>query len=354
MELSQSTMEPKKLLLAGSHAGSTAVAVIEEIQKRNLNLEIHWVGMEYKNLTKLGVIFHSLESGKIENKFTKNTIPSFLRIPKSFLRGLSLVKEIRPDLTFSFGSSAGAIVSFWSSFLNIPVIIHEQTATAGRANIVSSYFAKLILISREESSKFFNKLKTRLVGNPINSEILKYINNKKNLRVKSILITGGSRGSTWLNDAVLPILPSLLQKYFVMHQTGEGKMKEFESIKNEKYFCFEQTDSKNMAEILSKSDIVISRAGANTVWELIALKKPSILIPIPWTYNDEQTENAKYMENLGLAHILMQKELSPQKLLLEIEKLIEDYPHILKSAEDVVSPDINASEKIVDVLEEYI
>ena len=364
MGLSQNTMEPKKLLLAGSHAGSTAVAIIEEIKKRNMNCEIHWVGMEYKNLTKLGVIFHSLESGKIENKFTKNTIPSFFRIPKSFIRGLGLVKEIKPDLTFSFGSAAGAIVSFWSSFLNIPVIIHEQTAVAGRANIISSYFAKQILISRESSSIYFNKHKTKLVGNPLNSEVLRYSSAmneqatlikhsdlQKNTHVKSILITGGSRGSFWINDAIKPILPRLLDKYFVIHQTGEGKMKEFESIKNEKYFCFEQTDPKNMAEILSKSDIVISRAGANTVWELIALKKPSILIPIPWTYNDEQTENAKYMKNLGLAHILMQKELSPQKLLLEIEKLIEDYPHILKSTEDVISPDINASEKIVDILE---
>lgn len=347
-------MTPKKLLLAGSHAGSTAIAVIEEIKKRNLDWEIHWIGMEYKNLTNLGIIFHNLESGKIENKFTKNTITSFLKIPNSFFKGRKLVNEINPDLTLSFGSAAGAIVSFWSSFKSIPVIIHEQTSVAGRANIVSSYFAKLILITRESSAHFFNKNKTKLVGNPLNKEIRKYVGLEKNTRVKSVLITGGSRGSTWINDAVKPILPKLLEKYYVIHQTGEANLEQFSSIKDEKYFTFGQTDPKNMAEILSKSDIVISRAGANTCWELLALKKPSILIPIPWSYNDEQNENAKYMESLGLAKILPQKELTPQRLYAEIEILIEQYRSILKKTENVESEDLEASEKIVDILEDEI
>ncbi len=347
-------MQPKKLLLAGSHAGSTAIAIIEEIKKRNLDWEIHWVGMEYKNLTNLDIIFHNLESGKIENKFTKNTITSFLKIPISFLRGKKLINEIGPDLVLSFGSSAGAISSFWSSFAGIPVFIHEQTSTAGRANIISSYFCKKILISRESSSRFFNKNKTVLVGNPLSKEILKYLDLTRNVRVKSIFITGGSRGSKWINDAIKPILSRLFERYFVMHQTGEKNLNEFSEIKSDKYFAFGQTDSKNMAEILSKSDIVIGRAGANTCWELMAIKRPSILIPIPWSYNDEQNENAKYMEELGLARIINQKELTPQRLLAEIDILIGEYPAIIKKTKDIISPDLEASEKVVDILETYL
>ncbi|MFA6073919.1 MAG: UDP-N-acetylglucosamine--N-acetylmuramyl-(pentapeptide) pyrophosphoryl-undecaprenol N-acetylglucosamine transferase [Candidatus Woesearchaeota archaeon] len=345
-------MERKKLLLAGSHAGSTAIAVIEEIRKRNLPYEIHWLGMEYKNLLNIGVIFHHLDSGKIENKATKHTISSLLKIPFGIYKSRKLVKEINPDLVLSFGSAAGALVSFWANMLKIPVIIHEQTATAGRANIFSSYFAKLVLISRESSSTFFNKHKTKLVGNPINNNIIGNIKNEVRSKVKTILVTGGSRGSTWINDALKPILPQLLQKYYVVHQTGSGKLSD--KIKNNKYFAFEQTNPKNMAEILTKSDIVIARAGANTVSELIALKKPSILIPIPWTYNNEQTENAKYMESLGLARILTQKELTAQKLLSEINKLVDNYSTIIKNSVDVVSPDLLASEKIVDILEDEI
>ena len=360
-------MQPKKLLLAGSHAGSTAIAVIEEIKKRKLDYEIHWIGkqfasegssfetLEYKNLSKYGVIFHHLESGKIQTKFTKYTIPALLKIPVGLFNGYKLVKEIKPDLILSFGSAAGAVSAFWSNIMGIPVLIHEQTATAGRANIISSYFAKKILISRDTSIPFFNKNKTNLVGNPTNSVIIKNaIYQKRNSRVKSILVTGGSRGSTWINDAIKPILPRLLEKYFVIHQTGDADIHKFSDIKNPKYFTFGQTDPANMAEVITKSDIVISRSGANTITELIVLKKPSILIPISWTYNDEATENAKYMEGLGLAKILPQKELSPQRLLTEIEILIEDYPKILKQTEDIVSPDIHASENVVDVVEENI
>lgn len=356
----------KKLLLAGSHAGSTAIAVIEEIKKRNLNWEIHWIGkkyaeegkttetLEYKNLSKYGVIFHNLESGKIQTKFTRYTIPALFKIPAGFIKGYKLVKEINPDLTLSFGSAAGAISAFWSSFRNIPVILHEQTASAGRANIISSYFAKTILISRESSGVFFNKNKTKLVGNPINKEIQKYIGIKRSSRARSILITGGSRGSKWINDAIKPILPRLLDRFYVIHQTGESNLEEFSKIENSKYFAFGQTDPKNMAEIFAKSDIVISRSGANTCWEILLLKKPSILIPIPWTYNDEATENAKYLESLGLSRILPQKELTPHRLYAEIEKLIEEYPNVLKKTESIESPDVFASEKIVDILQEQI
>jgi UDP-N-acetylglucosamine--N-acetylmuramyl-(pentapeptide) pyrophosphoryl-undecaprenol N-acetylglucosamine transferase len=153
---------------------------------------------------------------------------------------------------------------------------------------------------------------------------------------------------------IKPLLPRLLERFYVIHQTGESNLEEFKTIKNERYFVFGQTDPKNMAEILAKSDIVISRSGANTCWELMLLKKPSILIPIPWTYNDEATENAKYLEKVGLSRIILQKELSPQRLNAEIEILIDEYPSVIKKTNDLISPDIDASEKIVDILEENI
>lgn len=362
----------KKLLLTGSHAGSTAIAVIEEIQKRKLKYEIHWIGkkyaeegkdtktLEYNNLIKYGVIFHNLETGKIQTKFTRHTIPALFRIPFGFIKGYKLVKSINPDLTLSFGSSAGAISSFWSNFLGIPVVVHEQTASAGRSNIVSSYFAKKILLARESSIQFFNKLKVEVVGNPINKNIRSFIGQPRSARVKSILVTGGSRGSTWLNDAIFPLLPQLLNKYYVIHQVGEGNINDIQSkiklndSQKEKYLYFGQIDPKHMAEVFSKADIVISRSGANTTSEILALKKPSILIPIPWTYNDEQQKNAEYLVNFGLSVILPQKDLSPQKLLSSINKLIDDYPLILKKTEDITSPDLTATEKIVDVIEEFL
>lgn len=347
-------MQQKKLLLAGSHAETTALAVVQEIVKRKLNWEIHWIGEENKNLFNFAVINHQFKSGKIENKFTRNTLSKLFKIPLDFIKGRKLIKEINPDLTLSFGSSAGAIFSFWSYFFDIPVIVHEQTASAGRANIVSSYFAQKILISRESSVKFFNKYKTELVGNPLNAEINKYINLQRKRQIKSILITGGSRGSSWINDAIEPLLPRLLNKYIIFHQSGEKDIDKFKKIKNSKYFPFAKAGAKEMIEVMSKSDFVISRAGANTTAELIALKKPAILIPIPWVFNDEQQKNAEFMQSLGLAQILNQKNLNPQKLLAEIDSLIENYSSILKQTENIVSPDLHASEKVVEILESYL
>lgn len=359
-------MKPKKLLLAGSHGATTGLAIIEEIKSRNLDWKISWVGrkhagernnnhsLEFKIFPKLGVKFSHLNSGKIENKFTRYTIPALLKIPFGFIQALVLLLKIRPNLTLSLGGASGSLISFWSWVLKIPVIIHEQTASAGRANLFSAKFAKKIAISRESSEKYFPANKVMLTGNPISKNIINLINKPKNSEVKTILITGGSRGSTWLNNAIKPILNDLLNKYYVIHQTGDDDLNSFKEIQNEKYLCVGQLEPDAWASILEKSDICVSRAGANSISELIALKKPSILIPIPWSYLNEQQKNAEYMENLGLARILPQKDLTSEKLESEINKLINDYSEVVEDTIDLVSPDINASEKLIDSLEKYI
>ncbi|AKM83639.1 hypothetical protein A2422_02075 [Candidatus Woesebacteria bacterium RIFOXYC1_FULL_31_51] len=359
-------MKLKKLLLAGSHGATTGLSIVEEIKTRNLDWDIYWVGrkhagernklesLEYKVLPKLGVKFYNLISGKIENRFTRYTILALLKIPFGFVQSLFLIIKIKPDLTLSLGGSSGSLVSFWSWVLKIPVIVHEQTSSAGRANIFSSKFAKKVAISRKTSEEYFPKEKLILTGNPINKNILEISKKTNSLEVKTILITGGSRGSSWLNNAVKPILESLLNKYFVIHQTGNEDFNKFKEIVNEKYLHIGQAEPSEWFSILEKSDIVISRAGANTVSELIALKRPSILVPIPWSYHNEQTENAKYMESLGLARILQQDKLTPEKLEEEISKLISDYPEIIKNTINLVSPDVFASKNLVDLIEDYI
>lgn len=356
----------KKLVLAGSHAATTAISVVEELKKRKLDLEIHFIGkkyasegsktfsLEFNSLPHYGVKFHNLESGKIQTKFTRHTIPALFKIPFGFFQSFFILKRINPDLVLSFGGAAGALVSFWAWVLKIPVILHEQTSTAGRANKFSSKFAKKIAVSRESSYKYFPKEKTVLTGNPINKEIVKLSFAKRRDEVKTILITGGSRGSTWINNAVKPILPRLLQKYFVIHQTGEADFDNFKDIKSERYLRIPQAGPNEWVKILEKSDLVVSRAGANTVSELIALKKPSILIPIYWSYLNEQNENALYMQSLGLATIIHQKQLGPERLLDEIVKMISNYMRIIRDTRRVVSKDLTASENLVDLLEENL
>lgn len=319
--------ESKVVVLTGGHAGSTADAVITEIKRRKLNWEIVWIGREHI-------------PGKIQTIFTKSSILDLLKIPVGFVKSLLMLLKIKPDLTLSFGASSGSLVSFASFLFGIPVIIHEQTACVGRGNKITSRFAKKIAISRESSRSFFPKEKLVLTGNPINPLFGK-IQNKNH--VKTIFITGGSRGSEKINETLIKILPRLTKRYKVIHQAGEAHA--------QKYEAYGKVD---MPKILAQSDIVVARAGANTVSELIAAKKPSILIPIPWSYMDEQTKNAEYVARLGFARILPQSELTPERLLAEIEKLVSDYPEVINKIKNVVSPDLNASKKLVDLLEKEI
>lgn len=343
-------MKPKRLLLAGSHAATPAYAITQEIKRRKLPWEIYFVGrrwafegkkietLEYLELPKLGVKFYPLESGKAQTKFTRYTIPALLKIPIGLIQSLILTLKIKPDLTLSFGGASGAWVSFWSWVLGIPILVHEQTAAAGRANIFSSRFAKKVMLSRQSSKQFFANKKVVLTGNPLTFEAVRAAKEKSRREVKTILVTGGSRGSTRINEAVSKILPRLERRYKVIHLTGEGKGR---------------LSIKEMTEAFRKADVVVGRAGANTVAEIIALKKPAILIPIPWSYKDEQTKNAEFGARFGLIRILPQKFLSGKRLEIEIENLkfnLAGQPLRV----DMVSPDLDASKKVVKILEEYI
>lgn len=358
-----------KIILTGGHAGTAALSVAEEIQKQNLNWEIHWMGpknamegkkalsLEFKYFEKLNIRFHSIIFGKLHRKFSIWVILSIFKIPVGFVQALFYLMKIKPFVVLSFGGFASFPVVFVSKVLKIPVLIHEQTAVAGRANIYSSRFADKILLSRGTSKGYFPKSKSLVVGNPILSQY--FINNNNNLQktdIKTILIIGGSRGSQQINRLIKQALEKLLDKYKIIHLTGELDFKEFENIKNNlskgksNYNLFSSVDPYEMLGIYKKANLVISRAGANTVSELIALNIPSVFIPIPWVYLDEQTKNAEYASKFIPSVILNQNNITIKKLFDGIEYLINQS----KGVESNNYLDKEASKKIVILLSNYL
>lgn len=342
----------KRILLTGGHAGTTGLVVIEELKKRNLQIDLSWIGaregIEQKIYPKYGVNLYSIDGGKIQTKFTKDTITEILKIPIGFIKSFITTLKINPDLIISFGGSISFPVVFAGYLKNIPVILHEQTSVIGRANFWSAKFAGVVAISRESSKKYFNNKNVVLTGNPINSKISNYINNNEK-NVKTILFTGGSRGSTWINNALLPILPKLLDKYKIIWQVGSENISKI-NYQDPNLTIIGQVIPDEMVKYMSKADLVVARAGANTVSELIALKKPSILIPIPWVYLNEQYENAKYMENLGIGKILLQKDLSPESLFMELNNMTANYENIIQKSSSITSIDLTASKKLTDII----
>lgn len=367
-------MANKKILLTGGHAATTALATTEEIIRRDEGQwDIYWVGtkkavegsdietLESKALPEMGVTFHPITAGRLQRKFTIWTIPSLAKIPIGFFQAFNAIRKIRPNVTLSFGGFASFPVVFWSWVFRIPVIIHEQTSAAGRANNLAAFFAKKIAVSRQSSVKYFPEGKIEIIGNPIMTQIKDIEPKEKISSPPSIFVTGGSRGSKRINELVKAILPDLLQKYYVIHQTGDIDKDEFKKIREglsekmkNRYELYSVIDPMQIDGVYKRADLVIARAGANTVSEVIAAKRPSILIPIPWAFEDEQRKNAMYAKDFGVAVVLDQETTTSELLFKEIKKVFERWSEIVSLVKNKKSPDLEASEKLVDIVEEYL
>ena len=162
---------------------------------------------------------------------------------------------------------------------------------------------------------------------------------------------GGSRGSQRINENIKPIVDDLIAEFNVIHQVGPMDFEEYKNLQKPGYQVFDRIDPMKIDNVYREADIIVARAGANTVSEILVTGRPAILIPIPWSYLNEQYENAKYVEEIGLGKIIPQEKLSPKLLFENIVKIRSDWKKINKK---VVSSDVEASKKLVDLLEEYI
>jgi len=363
--------EKYKIVLTGGHAATVAVAVAEKLKSSKFDWDVHWIGvkraiegkpvvtLESRVLPKLGVKCHNIVAGRIQKKFSIWTIPSFLKIPLGFVSAFRLIWQIKPSVVLSFGGFAAfpVVVSSW--ILRRKVIIHEQTMTAGRANIASAPFATLIALARENSKKYFDNKKVRVVGNPLMDGIIQ-ISHKASIGVPpTIFITAGSRGSLFINKLIRDLVAKLLENYKVIHQTGELDYENFIKYRNSlinknNYQVFSTIDPLKMPEMYKNADIVVARSGANTVAEIISLKIPTVFIPLPHTYKNEQIKNAKFAKKMGVGRVLMQDEASPDNLFEEIKFLEKNWVDIKKKTKNYQNMDSNASGKVVEILEECV
>jgi UDP-N-acetylglucosamine--N-acetylmuramyl-(pentapeptide) pyrophosphoryl-undecaprenol N-acetylglucosamine transferase len=358
--------EGTRILLTGGHAATTGIATIEEIKKRLHDAKIFWIGSktaisgsntmttEYKIYPSMGVKYFSITAGKLQTKFTRYTIPLLLKIPVGLIQALYLVLKIRPNVTLSFGGFSSFPVVFWSWLLRIPVILHEQTAVAGRASISESFFSRKIALGHGESRKFFPHNNIILTGNPLVSSILS-VSPASNLKAPySILVMGGSRGSEFINEEIIKIAPELTKKYKIVHITGERDFEKYKKLENDNYHVISFVDPRRMFEYYKKSDLIIARSGANTVSEIMYIKRPAILIPLPKTFLDEQVKNAKLAEEFGIAKVIEEKEVDSKFLLEMIDETFKNWNKITSNVNYKTSFDSDASQKLVDLLMEFI
>jgi len=319
------------------------------------------LSLESQIFDKVGVKSYSIISGRLQRKFTLWTIPSLIKIPIGFINALLLLLKTKPQVVVSFGGYAAFPVVFSAWLLRIPVILHEQTTTIGLANKLSLPFADKICLGWEESRKYCRKKNCILVGNPIMTQIAEIETKEKIGNPPTIFITLGSRGSQKINKVVYGILGRLLEKYRVIHITGEADFEKFQkrkgSFKGERFVRYEvysSVDPMQIDGLYKEADIVVARAGANTVSEIIATRRPSILIPIPWSHLEEQKNNALVADKIGIARILEQENLSGTTLLSEIDILIKDWTAMIERSKGSGTPDRKGSQRLVDQIIPYI
>lgn len=361
-----------KIAVIGGHL-SPALAVIESLLPAT---QVFFVGrkytfegddamsLEYKTITDRGIKFYPLTTGRLQRKFTKNTFMSLTKLPSGFISARKILKEEAPDAVIGFGGYLSLTVCLAAKSLGIPIIIHEQTLEAGLANKIIGKFADKVCISWDKSAEYFPEKNTVLTGNPIRKEIqvrnemiatdLKFEGGKE-----TIYITGGSAGSHAINDAVYSCLEVLLDEVSVIHQTGDSK--EFEDFdrleakknslpveKKSKYRLIKFIKPEEVGSVMNNALIVVGRAGINTVSELIFLKKPALLIPIPFSQRQEQLKNAEMLKEIGLAEILEQPALNGKTLVDKITYMLENLKKYTIN-KDFMEHN-NAAEKIVEVI----
>ena len=327
------------LIITGTHL-TPALALIDHLKGR---YQLTYLGKP-SQLLNIPVI--SFSSPKLNRHHLISIVNVLFKLPFAIAKAFVKLQKLKPNIIISFGGYVSLPICVAGKLLNIPIIIHEQTFGAGLANKLTSKLAKKIAISWPESTKFFDQSKTILTGNLLRSAIITVQSKLKSSSSRTIYITGGNQGSKVINQTINQLLPQLLKKYTIIHQFGLNQTnaswqeqlhlkKSLPQNQRVNYTLQKWFDSRNQAQNMLTADLIISRAGANTITELGYLSKPAILIPLPFAQKNEQLVNANYLKSLGLAVVLPQSELTPKTLFSSISRVKKlktsttKFPHLL-------------------------
>ena len=335
----------KKIILTG---GGTAGHVTPNIAMlpllREEGYDISYIGsyngIEKKLITEQGIPYFGIASGKLRRYLDLKNLTDPFRVIKGYFQAVKLIKTLQPDVVFSKGGFVSVPVVLAAHKNHVPVIIHESDMTPGLANKLCIPSASKVCCNFPETVSMIPDRKGILTGTPIRAELSEG-NRQSGLdlcRFTSskpvILVMGGSLGALHVNEAIRSILPRLLERFQIIHLCGKGKVDEsFYSTTG--YYQFEYID-KELKDLFAAADIVVSRAGANAIFELLTLHKPNLLIPLPaGASRGDQILNANSFKKQGFSMVLPEEELTDESLYNAICRLYEhrmDYVKAMKTA----------------------
>ncbi|MEL0538720.1 undecaprenyldiphospho-muramoylpentapeptide beta-N-acetylglucosaminyltransferase [Staphylococcus debuckii] len=281
-----------------------------------------------------GINYFPISSGKLRRYLSVENIKDIFKVLKGVLDARKILKRQKPDLLFSKGGFVSVPVVIAARSLNIPVVIHESDITPGLANKISLKFAKKIYTTFEDTLKYLPKDKADFVGATVRDD-LKQGNRNKGFQLtgfkdgkKVLLVMGGSLGSKKINELIRTNLDSLLEEYQIIHLTGKG-LKD-NSINREGYKQFEFVTDE-LTDLLAITDTVVSRAGANAIYEFLTLNIPMLLIPLGLDQSrGDQIDNAKNFQNKGYAQTLPEDQADPKRFKEALQTIESNRSEIIK------------------------
>jgi len=345
-----------KIVFTGGGTGGHVIpnlVIIEEIRKLAGHAQIFYIGSKHgveKQLAKqAGVEFFGIQTGKLRRYFDLQNIVDAVKVPIGITQAIHRLLRIKPDVVFSKGGFVSVPVAIAAALLRIPLIIHESDLTPGLTTRLTSRFAKKICLSFPVTHPG-NKI--QITGNPVRpigsaergKEFLKFNNEKP-----TVLIAGGSGGASFLNFLVENSVVGLGHKVNVVWLTGKGKKPDCRLPENCR--VFEYLDQEYL-DILAASDLVVSRSGANSIFEIAAAGKPSVLIPLPAEISrGDQIENARFFERAGAAVVLPQEKAKPHDFIKLVVWLVSNPERLKKVGEAAakLSPQ-DSTEKIAKLI----
>ena len=325
-------MGKRIVLTGGGTAGHVTpnLALVPELRARGYEILYigSYKGIEKELITKAGISYKAISSGKLRRYFDLKNFTDPFRVIRGYFQSRKIMKEFKPDVVFSKGGFVAVPVTFAAKRLGIPVIAHESDMTPGLANKLSAPSAVKICCNFPETLKFLPKEKAVFTGTPIRSELLKG-DRKKGLELCGfdeekpvLLVIGGSLGAVHINDQVRAVLDELLKDFQIIHICGKGNLDE--SLSNKQgYIQFEYVD-KELKDLFAAADIMVSRAGANAISEILALRKPNLLIPLSKEASrGDQILNAGSFRKQGFSAVLMEEDMNDESFLKAVHELWE-------------------------------
>ncbi len=348
----------KKIILTG---GGTAGHVTPNIalthSLKEQGYEIYYIGskngIEKELIEKEGIPYFAISSGKLRRYFDLKNATDVFRVIKGFGEALRIIRKIKPDIVFSKGGFVAVPVAAAAGLKKIPLVCHESDITPGLANKLAVPFAKKVCVSFSEALNYIPDNKGILTGTAIRREFF-FGSREKGLKIAGLegkkpvlLIMGGSSGSVKINNAVKNISDELLKSYDIIHLCGKGNTdRELQTKQGFKQFEY---ISDELKDIFAASDMVLGRAGSNSIFEYLVLKKPMLLIPLSKAASrGDQILNAESFKKQGFAEVLFEEDMTGETLLSLINTLYKNRDAYIKKMSEAHTTD--GVTKIIDVI----